>query len=152
MLTRVVKIDNVNRARKVQGGQIPNPFRPVAHHHPDERVAPTPFPGFLVKASAELLGGFDAAGVGGGIRSADRVALLIPRRLGEYAPQLDFPRMGRLTLDFALPTHRLFLHHRHSRPIHLHVKDHPELQRGAAKWVDKLRREDEQRVQIVKAL
>jgi hypothetical protein len=30
-------------------------------------------------------------------------------------------------------------------------KDHPELQRGAAKWVDKLRREDEKRFQIVMA-
>ena len=28
-------------------------------------------------------------------------------------------------------------------------KDHPELQRGAAKWVDKLRREDDRRFQIV---
>lgn len=28
-------------------------------------------------------------------------------------------------------------------------KDHPERQRGAAKWVDKLRREDEKRFQIV---
>jgi hypothetical protein len=30
-------------------------------------------------------------------------------------------------------------------------KDHLELQRGAAKWVDKLRREDEKRFQIVMA-
>jgi hypothetical protein len=30
-------------------------------------------------------------------------------------------------------------------------KDHPELQHGAAKWVDKLRREDEKRFQIVMA-
>jgi hypothetical protein len=29
--------------------------------------------------------------------------------------------------------------------------DHPELQRGAAKWVDKLRREDEKRFRIVMA-
>ena len=28
-------------------------------------------------------------------------------------------------------------------------KDHPELQRGPAKWVDKLRRQDEKRFQIV---
>jgi hypothetical protein len=123
MLTSVVKIDNVKGAGKMQGGQIPNPFRPVAHHHPQEGAAPAPFPGFPIKASAELLGGFDGAGIGGGIGSADRVALLIPRRLREDAPQFDFPRMGRLTGDFALPTHRLFLHHRDSRPIHLHVQD-----------------------------
>jgi len=30
-------------------------------------------------------------------------------------------------------------------------KDHPELKRGAAKWVDKLRREDEKRFQKVTA-
>jgi len=30
-------------------------------------------------------------------------------------------------------------------------KDHPELQRGAAKWVDKLRWEDEKHFQIVMA-
>ena len=78
MLTSVVKIDNVHGAGKVQGGQIPNPFRPVAHHHPQEGAAPAPFPGFPIKASAELLGGFDGAGIGGGIGSADRVALPDP--------------------------------------------------------------------------
>jgi len=35
-------------------------------------------------------------------------------------------------------------------PYHV-KKDHPELQRGAAKWVDKLRREDEKRFQSVMA-
>ena len=31
--------------------------------------------------------------------------------------------MGRLAFRLALPAHRLFLHHRHSRPIHLHIQD-----------------------------
>jgi hypothetical protein len=31
--------------------------------------------------------------------------------------------MGRLALRLALPTDRLFLHNRNSRPIHLHVQD-----------------------------
>ena len=31
--------------------------------------------------------------------------------------------MGRLAVRLALPTHRLFLHHGHSRPIHLHIQD-----------------------------
>src|ERR1019366_4727667 len=95
MLTSVIKVDNVKGAGKVQGGEIPNPFRPVAHHHPEEGAAPAPFPGFLIKASAELLGGFDGAGIGGGSGSTDWVALRIRRRLGEDAPQLDFPRMRR---------------------------------------------------------
>ena len=35
MLASVVEIDNPNRSRKVQGRHIPDPFRPVAHHHLD---------------------------------------------------------------------------------------------------------------------
>ena len=53
---------------------------------------------------------------------ADGIAFLIPRRLGEDASQFDFPSMGRLAFRLALPTDRLFLHHRDSRPIHLHVR------------------------------
>jgi hypothetical protein len=51
------------------------------------------------------------------------MALLVGRGLGEDASQLGFPRMGRLTVDFALSAHRLFLHHRYSRPIHLHIQN-----------------------------
>src|ERR1035437_2680688 len=123
MLTSVVKIDNVKGSGKMQSGQIPNPFRSVAYHHLQERSAPAPFPGFPIKASAELFGAFNGAGIGRRSGSADGVALLIPRRLREHAPQFDFPRMGRLTGDLALPTHRLFLYHRDSRPIHLHIQD-----------------------------
>src|SRR5208283_3357899 len=45
MLTSVVKIDNVQGAGKMQSGQMPNPFRSVAHHHLPEGTAPAPFPG-----------------------------------------------------------------------------------------------------------
>src|SRR5208282_4231800 len=106
MLTGVVKVDNLHRLGKVLGHQIPYPFGPVAHHHLLLGTTPAPFPGFPIKASPELLGGFDGAGIGGGIGSADRVALLIPRRLREYTSQFDFPRIRRLARDFALPTHR----------------------------------------------
>src|ERR1019366_805394 len=123
MLASMVKVDNVNGFGKVLRRQIPNPLGAVAHHHLLLGTAPTPLLGFPVQALAELLGGGNGAGIGSGIGSTDRVSLLIPRRLGEDAPQLDFPRMRRLTLDFALPTHGLFLHHRDSRPIHLHVED-----------------------------
>src|SRR5438094_9188768 len=85
---------------------------PVAHHDPGERTAATPCPGFQEKALAEIFGGLDGAGIGGGIGSADRVAPFVPGGLSEYASQLDFAGMGRLALGFALPTHRLFLHHR----------------------------------------
>ena len=67
MLASVVKVDNLHRLGKVLGDQIPNPFGPVAHHHLLLGTTPAPFPGFPIKASAELLGGFDGAGIGGGI-------------------------------------------------------------------------------------
>ena len=43
--------------------------------------------------------------------------------LAEHASQFDFPRMGRLAFALAVPPDGFFLHHRDSRPIHLHVED-----------------------------
>ena len=51
------------------------------------------------------------------------VALLVPRGLGEGASELDFPSVGRLAVGLAPPARRLFLHHRHSRPVHLHIQN-----------------------------
>ena len=31
--------------------------------------------------------------------------------------------MGRLAVGLAFPAHGLFLHHRHSGPVHLHIQD-----------------------------
>jgi hypothetical protein len=63
----VVEVDHQERTRKVQGGQIPDPFRPVAHHHPEEGTVPTPLPGFPIKAQAKRFGGLEGTGRGGGI-------------------------------------------------------------------------------------
>ena len=123
VLARVIEIDNLHRAGKMLVGKIPDPFGPVAHDDLLFRAAPAAVPGFQVDAFAELFGGFDGAGVGGGIRIADGVALLVPRGLGEHASQLDFPRVGRLAVGLAFPALRLFLHHRYSGPIHLHIQD-----------------------------
>ena len=57
------------------------------------------------------------------MRVSDRIAFLVPRGLGEYASQLGFPRMRRLTFHLALPAHCLFLHHGYTRSIHLHIQD-----------------------------
>src|SRR2546430_1746646 len=123
MLAGVVEIDNLNGVGKMQGHKIPNPFGAVADHDLLECAAPAASPGFPIDSTTKLFRTLDGSGVGGGIGIADWIAFLIPRRLGEHASQLGFPSMGRLTFGLALPTDRLFLHHRNSRPIHLHVQD-----------------------------
>jgi len=67
------------------------------------------------------------------MRVTDRVAFPLPGCLGEDASQLDFPRMRREVLDFALSAHRLFLYHRDSRPVHLHVENGNRLVRQGRK-------------------
>ena len=119
----MIEIDDLHRAWKMWLGKIPDPFGPIAHDDLLFRAAPAALPGFQIEALAKLFGGLDGAGVGGGIRIADGVAFLVPGGLGEHTSQLGFPRMGRLAVRFALPAHRLFLHHRYSRPVHLHIQD-----------------------------
>src|SRR5437016_6730147 len=123
MLARVIQINNLHRARKMLLSKIPDPFGPIAYDHLLFRAAPAAFPGFHVNSLSKLLGGLDGAGVGSGVRIADRVALLVPGGLGEDASQLYFPRMGWLAFRLALPSQCLFLHHWYSRPVHLHIQD-----------------------------
>src|SRR2546430_9241777 len=98
----------------MQGHKIPNPFGAVTDHHLLECAAPAASPGFPIDSTTKLFRTLDGSGVGGGIGIADGIAFRIPRRLGEHASQLGFPSMGRLTFGLALPTDRLFLHHRRS--------------------------------------
>ena len=51
------------------------------------------------------------------------IALFVPGGLGEDASQLDFARVGRLAVGLAFASLGLFLHHRHARPIHLHIQN-----------------------------
>src|SRR6266699_1124985 len=99
----------------MQGHKIPNPFGAVTDHDLLECAAPAASAGFPIDSTTKLFRTLDGSGVGGGIGIADGIAFLIPRRLGEDASQLGFPSMGRLTFGLALPTDRLFLHHRNSR-------------------------------------
>src|SRR2546429_4269458 len=123
MLAGVVEIDNLNGVGKMQGYKIPNPFGAVTDHDLLECAAPAASPSFRIDSTTKLFRTLDGSGVGGGIGITNRIALLVPLRLGEDASQFDFPSMGRLAFRLALPTDRLFLHHRNSRPIHLHVQD-----------------------------
>src|ERR1700693_4951904 len=123
MLAGVVEIDNLNGVGEMQGHKIPNPFGAVTDHDLLECAAPAASVGFRIDSPAKLFRTLDGSGIRGGIGIADWIAVLIPRRLCEDASKFDFPSMGRLTFRLALPTDRLFLHHRNSRPIHLHVQD-----------------------------
>src|SRR5579864_237128 len=123
VLARMVEIDNLDSAGKVWLGQIPDPFSPVAHDDLLFRATPAPVPSFQVDALAKLYGGLDGSCVGGGIRIADRVAFIVPATLSEDTSQFGFPRMGWLAFCLACATHGLFLHHGHSRSIHLHIQD-----------------------------
>ncbi len=73
----------------------------------------TALKGFEIDSLAKILGGLDGSGVSRGIRIADWEALLVKLALGEDASQLDFPRMCRLTLYFALAACSFLLDHRH---------------------------------------
>src|SRR5664279_5149410 len=123
MLTRVKEIDNLHRAWKVLVGNIPNPFGAITHGHLLFRVAPVALAGFHIQSLSKRIGGLDGADVRGGIWIADGVPLLIPGSLGEDAAQLDLSGVGWLSFRLALPSHRLFLHHQYSRPVHLHVQN-----------------------------
>lgn len=84
-------------------------------------TVPAALPGFQVNSPAELFGGFNGAGIGGGIRIANGEALLIPHGLSEHTSQFHFASMGRQALVLALPAHGLLLHHRDARSVHLDV-------------------------------
>ena len=68
MLPRVVEIDDLNRARKIWLGQVPNPFGTITDDDLLLRAAPTALPGFQLDALAKLFGGLADAGVGGGVQ------------------------------------------------------------------------------------
>src|SRR5262245_7566833 len=93
MLACVVQINDLDRVREVFGDQVPDPLRTIADHHLLFCTAPTALRSFAIDPFAELHCVFDGPGVGGGIRVADGVALLIPGGLCEHTSQLDLPSM-----------------------------------------------------------
>src|SRR5258708_35886581 len=102
MLARVIQIDNLHGTGKMLIGKIPDPFGPIPHDDLLFRAAPAALPGFHVNSLSKLFGGFDGAGVGGGIGIANGVTLLLPCGLCEDASQLDLSGMGWLTFRLAL--------------------------------------------------
>jgi hypothetical protein len=107
-LASVVQIDDLNGAWKVGLTQIPDPFGSVAHDDFLLRPAPAAIPGLQVDALTELLGSLNGACVGGRIRIANRVTLLVSSGLSEHAPQLGFARVCRLAVRLPLASRSLF--------------------------------------------
>src|SRR5256885_877296 len=101
MLARVIKIDDLHSAGKMQIRQIPDPFGSVTHDDFLCRVAPATIPGFQIDALSKLFGSFDSSCVSGRTRIANRIAFFIPGSLGEDATEFDFASVGWLAVGFA---------------------------------------------------
>jgi len=78
VLAGMVEIHDLHGAGEVLIRNIPYPFGAISHHHFLFRTAPAPLPGFHIDALAELFGDLNGARVGGRIRIAERVAVLVP--------------------------------------------------------------------------
>jgi hypothetical protein len=123
MLAGVEEVDDLNRAREVLIGQVPDPFGAITDHDFLAGVAPAPFPGFHIQTIAELFGGFDGGHIGGGAGIASRVPLLIQASLGEDTAQLDLARARWLTGAFARAALGLALADGNSSAIHQDVQN-----------------------------
>jgi len=64
---------DLNRARKMLLGEIPDPFSTVANDYLLFRTAPAAVPGFQINSFAKLFGCFYSAGIGGRIGIADGI-------------------------------------------------------------------------------
>ena len=56
VLAGMIEIDDLNRARKLLAGDVPDPPRAVAHDDLGEGAAPASVPSFQIQALAELGG------------------------------------------------------------------------------------------------
>src|SRR5450759_1124091 len=121
MLAGVKEIDDLNRAEEVLRGDIPDPFGSIADHDLLFGAAPTALPSLQIEALSKLFRRFNRGNVGGRIGVADGIAFLVPSRLREHASQLGFPRVGRLPLRLARPSHSLLFHYGHSGPIQFYI-------------------------------
>jgi len=97
----MIQIHDLNRAWKVGVGQIPDPGGSVAEDDPDGGPLPASAPGLGVDSEAKLFGGFDGSHVGGGVRVADRPALLVHGGLRKNAAQFALACPGALSFDSA---------------------------------------------------
>src|SRR3954452_10465990 len=101
MLAGVIQIDDLDRAGEVAVGEIPNSEGAISDHDLQIDVFPSSTQGFSIKAESKLLGGFNACSVGGGVRVANRPALVIRRGLCKHAAQFAFARVRILAFPLS---------------------------------------------------
>src|SRR5271154_3357278 len=123
MLTSVVKVDDLDGARKVLVGEIPDPHRAVADHYFLVGSAPAAPPSFGVQPEAELFGGLDGGHIGSGPLVTHWAAVLVGEGLREHATEFDFARVRRLAFELARATFGLGLHHGYTRAVHLDIEN-----------------------------
>src|ERR1039458_873965 len=123
MLTSVVEVDDLNGARKVLLGEIPDPHRAIADHY--FLVGPTPAapPSFVVQLEAELLGVLDGSNIRSGLLVTHRAAVPVGGGLREHAAEFDLARVRRLAVHSARATFGLGLYHRNTRAVHFDIEN-----------------------------
>src|ERR1017187_7161049 len=95
MLPGVIKIDDLNRSRKVQVGESPNPDRAIGQDNFGFRPAPNSAMRFAEQTASELFGPLNGSAVSRCIGILDRTVFRIQRRLREHATQFDLAGMSR---------------------------------------------------------
>src|SRR5215831_14397252 len=101
----MVEIHNLNSCGKMLASQIPDPLGTVSDHDFLGCPAPAALPGFNIQPLAKLFGRLDGAGIGGGVRIANRVAFFIPTGLREHTSQLGLASVRRLAVLLAFAAH-----------------------------------------------
>src|SRR5271165_2887455 len=123
MLTSVVEVNDLDGAREVLLGKIPDPHCAVANHYFFLGSTPTTPPSFVVQPQTKLLSGLDSSHVGSGLLLTHRAAVPVSGGLREHATQFDLAGVRRLALHFARPILGLGLYHRYTSAIHFDVED-----------------------------
>jgi hypothetical protein len=85
MLARVVEIHDLNRARELTLGNVPDPNSPIGKDDPLFRSRPSSILGFVIQAAAEVCSAFDGSDIGCRTLIAQWPALFIGRGLREHA-------------------------------------------------------------------
>ena len=94
VLAGVVQIDDLGGFGEVLAGQVPDPVRAVAQDGQLADVAGAAAAGLGGHQGPEPGGGREGGQVGGGVRVADRVTVLIDPGLGEHAGQFHLAGAG----------------------------------------------------------